>query len=190
MNRERAKELWPVIKAWGDGLEVQSRRTAERPWLLCAEENGDFNLNDGWEYRIKPAPKLRAWKAEEVPVGRIEFMYPRTNYEMTEADLEKILDACKPVPMIMLNISSPRSPQERANDAWAELGSRMGFDSMTVEPIAGKEPRFFTAIPNEPESVRAARVELQKEEAQRADIERIKGEIKALEDKLTALLNP
>lgn len=25
-------------------------------------------------------------------------MYPRTHYEMTEADLEKILSACKPTP--------------------------------------------------------------------------------------------
>lgn len=39
-------------------------------------------------------------------------MYPRTNYEMTPADLERILDACKPVPMIMLQCGAPRSQQE------------------------------------------------------------------------------
>lgn len=69
----------------------------------------------------------------------------KTEYEMTKQDLEKILDACRPVPMIMLHIGMPSSPQENANRAWAELGSRMGFDPMTVEPT-GKGDRFFTAM--------------------------------------------
>ena len=37
-------------------------------------------------------------------------MYPRTEYEMTEADLEKILDACKPVPARQLG-ARPYSPR-------------------------------------------------------------------------------
>ena len=75
---------------------------------------------------------------------RIDDM--RTSYEMTEADLAKILDACKPVPMVMLQCGEPSSPQENANRAWAELGKRMGFDPMTVEPT-GRGDRFFTAEP-------------------------------------------
>jgi hypothetical protein len=71
----------------------------------------------------------------------------RKEYEMTETDLEKILNACKPVPMIMLQCGNPSSPQENANRAWGELGERMGFNHMTVEPILGKSNRFFTAIP-------------------------------------------
>lgn len=70
------------------------------------------------------------------------------NYEMTQDDLEKILDACKPVPMIMLQCGSPSSVQERANAAWQELGNRMGFDHMTVRPTR-KGDRFFTASPTE-----------------------------------------
>lgn len=73
-------------------------------------------------------------------------MSNRTNYEMTEADLEKLLEASKPVPMIMLQCGPPISQQEHANAAWAELGSRMGFDHMTVEPT-GQGDRFFSAIP-------------------------------------------
>jgi hypothetical protein len=46
----------------------------------------------------------------------------------------------------------PSSPQECANDAWAELGHRMGFDHMTVQPDA-RGDRFFTALPNEPETL-------------------------------------
>ena len=38
-------------------------------------------------------------------------MYPRTNYEMTQEDLDRILDACNPVPYM------PRSAQENANAA-------------------------------------------------------------------------
>ena len=51
--------------------------------------------------------------------------YPRTEYEMTQEDYDKIIKACSPVPMIMLHIGTPRSQQENANDAWAELGKRM-----------------------------------------------------------------
>jgi hypothetical protein len=73
----------------------------------------------------------------------------RTNYEMAEADLQKILDACKPVPMIALQCGEPSSPQENANRAWQALGQKMGFDYLTVEPIAGQGNRFFTAMPLE-----------------------------------------
>ncbi len=66
-------------------------------------------------------------------------------FEMTEDQLETLLDACKPVPMIMLQCGPPSSPQENANRAWAALGIEMGFDSKTVEPISGKSTRFFRA---------------------------------------------
>ena len=74
-------------------------------------------------------------------------MYPRTNYEMTEEDLEELLDACKPTICIKIGNYSPPSPQENANRAWARLGEKYGFDSMTVNPIANKGDRFFSAVP-------------------------------------------
>jgi hypothetical protein len=72
----------------------------------------------------------------------------RKENEMTQADLDRILEACKPVPYLIIGGVPPRSPQERANDAWAELGLRMGFDYMTVQPT-GRGDRFFTAVPTE-----------------------------------------
>lgn len=45
-------------------------------------------------------------------------MYPRTNYEMTEADLEAIMSACKPVRYMVIGGHEPSSPQENANRAW------------------------------------------------------------------------
>ena len=72
----------------------------------------------------------------------------RKEFEMTPADLEKILNACQPIPLIALQCGMPPSPQERANAAWAELGSRLGFQHMTVRPDM-KGDRFFTAEPTE-----------------------------------------
>lgn len=68
----------------------------------------------------------------------------RKEFEMTQQQLDKILDACQPVPMIMLQCGQPSSPQLRANDAWEALGKEMGFHYMTVREST-KGPRFFTA---------------------------------------------
>lgn len=72
----------------------------------------------------------------------------RKDFEMTQEDLDKLLEAMKPVPMIMLQCGTPPSQQERANAAWEELGNRMGFEYMSVLPN-GKGNRFFSAIPME-----------------------------------------
>ena len=72
----------------------------------------------------------------------------RQKYEMSQEQLDVILDACKPVIGIMVGICLPSTPQENANRAWAELGETMGFDSMTVKP--GSSDRFFSAEPVSP----------------------------------------
>ena len=66
------------------------------------------------------------------------------NFEMTQDQLDKLMDACKPVVMIALQCGTPASPQENANFAWKSLGKEMGFDHMTVRPN-GKGDRFFSA---------------------------------------------
>ena len=104
-------------------------------------------------------------------------MMPRASYEMSKADLAKILDACKPVSMIMLQCGTPRSPQENANSAWARLGEELGFDSMTVRPIQGKGQRFFTAVPNETDAARDERLEIEAEEKRVAEISKLEAEI-------------
>lgn len=75
-------------------------------------------------------------------------MNPRTNYEMTGNDLKYLLEACKPVPYMVVDGQEPPSPQENANRAWANLGEKMGFDPMTVEP-SGPDVKYFTAVPCE-----------------------------------------
>jgi hypothetical protein len=77
-----------------------------------------------------------------------EEMNERREYEMTEAQLQKILETCRPVPYLLGSGGvPPTSPQENANAAWARLGREMGFEHMTVKPVSGKGQRFFTAVP-------------------------------------------
>ena len=117
--------------------------------------------------------------------GKDDAVYPRTNYEMTPDDLEGILDACSSVPMIMLQCGPTRNAQERANDAWAELGKRMGFDPMTVLPT-DRGDRFFTAVPSENEQHRKDRLLREEEEKAREKVKRIEAEIETLQNELAA----
>jgi hypothetical protein len=68
-------------------------------------------------------------------------------YEMSESDLKKILEAGRPVPCMMIGNYAPPSQQENVNSAWEALGKKMGFNHETVEPIDGKPDRFFSALP-------------------------------------------
>lgn len=113
-------------------------------------------------------------------------MYPRTNYEMTEEDLKAILDACKPVVAMMIGGHAPSSQQENANNAWAALGRKMGFDHMTVQPTS-KGNRFFTAVPSETEDQRKERLASEAEDAKKREIARITDGITELQTKLAAL---
>ena len=69
----------------------------------------------------------------------------RKEFEMSQDDEKKLLDACEPVPMIALHCGTPPSPQENANAAWKRLGEKMGFTAMSARPVPGKGTRFFTA---------------------------------------------
>jgi hypothetical protein len=62
MTREEAKKLVPIIKAFGDGLDVELRVNEE--WTKLRNPAFSDHPDD---YRIKPDPKLRPWLAEEVP---------------------------------------------------------------------------------------------------------------------------
>ena len=104
-------------------------------------------------------------------------MYPRVNYEMTKEDEQELLDACRPVPLIMLHIHTPANPQENANRAWERLGKKMGFDYMTVQPVPGKGSRFFTAVPSETETQKQEREAVETESKRQAEIKKLRGEI-------------
>ena len=72
-------------------------------------------------------------------------MSERLEFEMTQEDLDTLLAAMKPVPYMVVGGHAPISLQENANNAWKQLGDKMGFEHMTVRPN-GKGDRFFTAM--------------------------------------------
>jgi hypothetical protein len=106
---------------------------------------------------------------------------------MTEEDLSKILDACKPVVCIMVGNSGPSSPQENANRAWSALGAKMGFDYNTVRPIDGKPMRFFSAVPSETEQQREERERKETEAKRLAEIESLEQDILTKQERLETL---
>ena len=85
-------------------------------------------------------------------------MNPRVEYEMSQGQLETLLEACKPVPYMMVGNSVPSTPQENANHAWERLGKEMGFDSETARPT-NKGRRFFSAVPSETEGQKQERLQ-------------------------------
>ena len=61
MNAQRAKELLPIIAAFAEGKEIQSRDASQAAWITLL----DPSWIDGASYRIKPKPKLRPWTQSE-----------------------------------------------------------------------------------------------------------------------------
>ena len=68
----------------------------------------------------------------------------RKRFTMTKEQRGGLLDACQPVPYMIVGGLAPRSPQENAESAWCVLGREMGFDGMTVQPD-GSDQLNFTA---------------------------------------------
>ena len=57
MDREQAKELWPIIKAFSEGKTIESRYIKGDMSLWYDDNNPDFD--EDFEYRIKPESKYR-----------------------------------------------------------------------------------------------------------------------------------
>lgn len=68
----------------------------------------------------------------------------RKEYQLTEEQYRRLIEASKPIPYMVFGGMEPRSPQENANAAWAVLGNELGFDWTTVER-SSKGKMFFTA---------------------------------------------
>lgn len=60
MNRNRAKQLLPIIQAYIDGKPIQSRCVKGDTSLWYDDE--DLSFDDDFEYRIKPEAKYRPFK--------------------------------------------------------------------------------------------------------------------------------
>lgn len=77
-------------------------------------------------------------------------MSERREYEITQEQLDALIEAGKPTPAMWLSGGTPlfATLQENANRAWEALGDDLGFDWATVE-ASSKGQRFFLAVPLE-----------------------------------------
>lgn len=71
----------------------------------------------------------------------------RKEFKLTEEQFDFLMDACKPVPYIIIGGIPPASAHENAMRAWNSLGGSIGFIGDTARPINGKDTHFFTAEP-------------------------------------------
>lgn len=70
-------------------------------------------------------------------------------YTMTQEQFDKMIEQIHDSPpLMMIGGTLPRSPQERANDAWRALGREMGFRWDTALPY-GSNKLMFEAQPLE-----------------------------------------
>lgn len=63
MTREEAKVLLPIIQAYAEGKEIESRCVKGDTSLWYDDKDPSFD--DDFEYRIKPEPKYRPFKDAE-----------------------------------------------------------------------------------------------------------------------------
>lgn len=62
MNRNQAKELLPIIKAFSEGKEIEGLyKGTKSPWFKIK----DMDFNEGIIFHIKPEPKYRSFKDVE-----------------------------------------------------------------------------------------------------------------------------
>lgn len=67
MNRNQAKEFYPILQAFAEGKAIECRtRTWElnKGWQYSTtwKETEELKFQDTYEYRIKPEPKYRPFK--------------------------------------------------------------------------------------------------------------------------------
>lgn len=62
MDREEAKELLPIIKAFADGKTIEVYQKGFGEWRETAKPNFD---GDPKNYRVKPEPKYRPFRTQE-----------------------------------------------------------------------------------------------------------------------------
>ena len=97
MKQHEAKQFIPIIQAWADGKTIQWRETPTSSQWHDYSNKGSCNFSGSAdEYRIKPEPKLRAWKPEEVPVGALYKWQNHVAVILSVADGQKLcfLDRC------------------------------------------------------------------------------------------------
>jgi len=77
MNRDEARQLLPIIKAFSEGKEIERRSFGEKQW----KEANYIVHTDCNEYRIKPSPKYRPFANAEECMMKILKHQPFLKYK-------------------------------------------------------------------------------------------------------------
>jgi len=75
-------------------------------------------------------------------------------YTMTDSEYTELMEACKPVPYLIVGGRKPSSPRENAMHVWAKIAARVGCDCNSIAPANTGNNHDFMGEP------------LQKQEAQ------------------------
>lgn len=75
----------------------------------------------------------------------------KQDFQITQDELNEILEASKPTPVMYLSGGTPMfdSPQENANRVWKKLADKYGFVWDSAELISNKPPTNFKATPTQ-----------------------------------------
>ena len=70
MNRNQAKEFYPIMQAFAEGKAIECRTRVwelNKGWKYSTtwKETEELKFQDTYEYRIKPEPKYRPFKDAE-----------------------------------------------------------------------------------------------------------------------------
>ena len=70
MNRNQAKEFYPIMQAFAEGKAIECRTRVwelNKGWQYSTtwKETEELKFQDTYEYRIKPEPKYRPFKNAE-----------------------------------------------------------------------------------------------------------------------------
>lgn len=70
MDKNQAKEFYPIMKAFAEGKVIERRTRIwelNKGWQYSTnwKETEELKFQDTYEYRIKPEPKYRPFKDEE-----------------------------------------------------------------------------------------------------------------------------
>lgn len=70
MNRNQAKEFYPIMQAFAEGKTIERRTRSwelNKGWQYSTtwKETEELKFQDTYEYRIKPEPKYRPSKMQK-----------------------------------------------------------------------------------------------------------------------------
>ncbi len=76
MTRKQTKMMLPILEAFANNKPIQVRRKLPRAaWQDASHDAQEFDIQDDWEWRIKPEPR-EFWLALH-PTKKIEYEDPR-----------------------------------------------------------------------------------------------------------------